>query len=420
MSQPFSSFSRPVSTPLSLYTSLAAFVLCAIALVVPSGYSLGALMLLLGSVALLIKRPALGLSRQDVVVMLAMVAYALVGVFEAWWDGQGIRGMDKPLRFLLAVPSLLLVMAYPPRLSWFWSGIAVGSIGAGSWGVWQKLVEGMARSNGNTNAIQFGNLSMLLGGLCVAALGWAIVQPYRKRWGIFFGFAAILGMVGSLLSGSRGGWVGIPFVLILLLRAYASLASRVFLLATLTSVILLGSVIYAVPEIGVQERVHQAIEEAQYYVAGNRSHSSVGVRFEMWRGASHLIAEKPLIGWGENGYTEAMKALAFDGVISDRVASYGHAHNDFIDSFAKRGLIGLVALLAVYLLPMRFFARELSASDLSLRATATAGVLLPVMYITFGLTQGFLSHNSGVMMYAFLLAVLWGIYVRQRRGYSFF
>ncbi|BBI60628.1 hypothetical protein HSBAA_19340 [Vreelandella sulfidaeris] len=70
-------------------------------------------MLLLGSVVLLIKRPALALSRQDALVMLAMAAYALVGVLEAWWDGQGSSGMDKPLRLLLAVPALLLVMAYP-------------------------------------------------------------------------------------------------------------------------------------------------------------------------------------------------------------------------------------------------------------------------------------------------------------------
>ena len=44
---PSLSASLPVSTPISIYTSLASFLLCAIALVVPSGYSLGAVMLLL-------------------------------------------------------------------------------------------------------------------------------------------------------------------------------------------------------------------------------------------------------------------------------------------------------------------------------------------------------------------------------------
>ncbi|MGM0826315.1 MAG: O-antigen ligase family protein [Pseudomonadota bacterium] len=415
MSQPLSSASLPVSPPLSLYTSLAVFLLCGISLVVPTGYSLGALMLLLGSVVLLIKRPALGLNRQDALVMLAMAAYTLVGVLEAWWDGQGSSGMDKPLRFLLAVPALLLVMAYPPRLAWFWGGIAVGALGAGSWAGWQKLVLEVARATGHTHTIQFGNLSMLLGVLCIAGLGWAFTQPRRNLWVMLFLVAALFGVAGSLFSGSRGGWVGIPFVLLVLLRAYGPLVPKRFTLAVLAGVVLVGGVVYAVPEIGVQGRVHQGVEEVQRYVSGDRSHSSVAARFEMWRGASHLIAEKPLFGWGDNGYAQAMQNLGDKGVINERAARYGHAHNEFIDSFAKRGLVGLMVLLAVYLLPLRFFARALGASDLSLRATATAGALLSVTYIDFGLTQGFLSHNSGVMMYAFLLAVLWGIYSRQRK-----
>tara|TARA_R110000824_G_scaffold208405_1_gene394026 strand:+ start:17529 stop:18875 length:1347 start_codon:yes stop_codon:yes gene_type:complete len=413
---PSLSASLPVSTPISIYTSLASFLLCAIALVVPSGYSLGAVMLLLGSVVLLIKRPALGLNRQDALVILAMAAYTLVGALEAWWDGQGMRGMDKPIRFLLAIPALLLVMAYPPRLAWFWGGVAVGAMGAGGLAMWLKVIEGVVRPGGYNNAIQFGNLSMLLGVLCLAALGWAVTQPHRHLWVALFLVAALFGVAGSLLSGSRGGWIGIPFVLLVLLRAYAPLVLKRHSVGALVGVLLAGAAVYAVPEIGVQGRVHQGIEEVQRYVAGDRSFTSVGARFEMWRGASYLIAEKPLVGWGSNGYAEAMQTLANEGVINERAARFGHAHNEFIDTFAKRGLIGLMVLLAVYLLPMRFFAKELGASDLSIRATATAGVLLPVTYIDFGLTQGFLSHNSGVMMYAFLLAVLWGIYSRQRKA----
>ncbi|WGI26638.1 O-antigen ligase family protein [Halomonas alkaliantarctica] len=374
-------------------------------------------MLLLGSVVLLIKRPALGLNRQDMLVILAMAAYTLVGALEAWWDGQGTRGMDRPLRLLLAIPALLLVMAYPPRLAWFWGGITVGAIGAGGWATWAKLIDGVARPGGYNNAIQFGNLSMLLGVLCLAAMGWAVIQPRRNLWSTVFIIGAVFGMAGSLLSGSRGGWIGIPFVLLVLFRAYAPLMLKRHSVGALVGVLLAGAAVYAVPETGVQERVHQAVEQVQRYASGDRSSTSVGARFEMWRGASHLIAEKPLVGWGSNGYAAAMQTLANEGVINGNAARYSHAHNEFIDTFAKRGLIGLMVLLAVYLLPMRFFAKELGASDLSLRATATAGVLLPVTYIDFGLTQSFLSHNSGVMMYAFLLAVLWGIYSRQRKEF---
>lgn len=56
------------------------------------------------------------MNRQNALVILAMAAYTLVGALEVWWDGQGIRGMDRPLRLLLGIPALLLVMAYPPLM----------------------------------------------------------------------------------------------------------------------------------------------------------------------------------------------------------------------------------------------------------------------------------------------------------------
>lgn len=74
------------------------------------------------------------------------------------------------------------------------------------------------------------------------------------------------------------------------------------------------------------------------------------------------------------------------------------------------GMIGLGVLLALYLVPMSLFGRELHAPDLQQRSLAIAGVLLSVAYIDFGLSQSFLTHNSGVMMFAFLLAVLWGCF----------
>lgn len=400
---------------LRLYTSLAVFLLGAIALIVPSGYSVGAVMLLLGSIVLLIKRPVLGLTRRDWLVIAAMLAYAAVSMLEAWWDGQGTRGLDNPIRFLLAIPAMLLVMAYPPRLSWLWTGLALGAIGAGGWAGWQKLVEGESRATGYTHVIQFGNLSMLLGILCFAGLGWAWMQPRRLPWVALLLFGALMGMLGSLFSGSRGGWIGLPFVLLVFHRGYGRHLPGLIKGAVLVAIVAGASLVYVLPQTGVQSRVHEAFDDVSRYVSGESLTSSVGARFEMWKGASQLILEKPLIGWGDNGYQKGMQALADEGVIHPEVTLYGHAHNELIDAWAKRGLIGLVILLALYLIPMRLFARRLDSPDLELRSLAVAGVLLSVAYIDFGLSQVFLSHNSGVMMFAFLLAVLWGNFsVRSR------
>lgn len=412
--------SATIGMSMRLYTSLAVFLLCAIALIVPTGYSLGAVMLVLGSVVLLIKQPALGVRRQDWLVMAALAAYATVGILEAWWDGQGMRGIDKPIRFLLAVPAMLLIMAYPPRLSWLWSGLALGAIGAGVWAGWQKLFEEVGRATGYTYVIQFGNLSMLLGILCLAGLGWAFVQPHRKAWMALLLIGAVAGVLGSLFSGSRGGWIGLPFVLLVLYRGFGRHLPGMLKVGALLVVVAGGLVMYLMPQTGVQLRVHEAFNDVGLYISEGNPDTSVGARFEMWRGAYHLILEKPLTGWGENGYQQGMQALADNGVINDVVTQYGHAHNEFINAFAKRGVVGLAVLLAIFLIPMRLFASQITSVDLELRSLAVAGVLLPVAYIDFGFSQVFLGHNSGVMMYAFLLAVLWGIFTVRSRDNCLF
>ncbi|GGC99675.1 O-antigen ligase family protein [Vreelandella lutescens] len=398
-----------------LFTGASVFLLAAIALVVPSGYSLGAVLLLLAGLGLIATRRVPVITKQDGAIIAVLLAYAAITMFEAWWDGQGSKGFDKPSRFILAIPALFWMLRYPPKPAFLWSGAATGALLACGWAGWQKLVEGVDRAQGHTHVIQFGNLSMLLGVLCMAGLGWAVVQRQRGLWIALLLAGAVGGVLGSLFSGSRGGWVGFPIVLLVLYRAYGTQLSAKLKIAVLATVLVGGATVYAVPQIGVQDRVHQAFSDIALYVSGENRSTSIGSRFEMWRGAALLIQEKPLTGWGSNGYAEAMAEFGAAGVISAEAAQYGHAHNEFIDAFAKRGLLGLIVLLALYLVPMRLFARQLQADHLPTRAVATAGVLLPVTFLDFGLSQVFLEHNSGVMMYAFLLVVLWGIYVNEQQ-----
>ncbi|PKG54833.1 MULTISPECIES: O-antigen ligase family protein [Halomonadaceae] len=403
----FSSASSPVSL-LRMYTSLAVLLLGAIALIVPSGYSVGAVLLLLGTFVLPFIRTSVRFGRQDWWVIGVLAFYALVGLFEAWRDGQGLRGVDKPLRFLLVIPVLALILAHPPRLSFLWGGLALGGIAVGSWGAWQKLFSGVDRAGGYTHVIQFGNISMLTGVLCLAGMGWAVKCNNPKRWVLLLGLGAIGGVLGSLFSGSRGGWVGLPIVLWVLYRGYGHELAPRAKIGALIVIVVGGLTVYSVPPLGVKQRVHQAVDDIQRYVSGESRTSSVGARFEMWKGASQLIIEKPILGWGSNGYQQGMHALGEAGIIDAGVAHYGHAHNDFIDATAKRGILGLIALVLLYLVPMQLFMRQLRTSNLVLRSLAVAGALLPVTYIDFGLSQVFLVHNSGVMIYTFWLVVLWG------------
>ncbi|WP_447955892.1 O-antigen ligase family protein [Vreelandella sp. EE7] len=392
---------------LQMVINVTVFMMGALSLIVPSGYSIGAVVLLLTSFVLLFERFPCTLTGRDKAVITVLILYALiVGALSAL--DVGARGFDRPSRFLLAIPVLLLILRKPPRLEYLWSGLAFGAMGAGSWAIWQKLVLGVERAGGFLHVIQFGNLSMLMGVLCFAGLGFAFMQRHRSLWISLLLIAALLGMLGSLLSGSRGGWIGLPFVGFVLYRGYGRQLSLQVKLVAVTLMLTLAVTVYALPQTGVHQRVHTGIEDVTQFMGGGERNTSLGLRFEMWRGAGQLIAERPLLGWGEKGYTQAMIELSQSGVIIPGATDFDHAHNDFIDAAAKRGVVGLLVLLALYIIPLKLFASGLNHPDLEVRSLAVAGSLLPVAYIDFGLSQTFLAHNSGAMFYAFWLALWWG------------
>lgn len=396
------------------YCATAIFLFALLALVIPSGYSLGAALLLVGGIYAYTQNRHQAIDTKTLLVLLTLALFSAEGIANILWHQLDSRTYDKVIRFILAIPVFYLIRWAKPELHWVWVGLVGGSLGAGATAFFEKFIVGLDRPGGFTHPIQFGNLSMLMGLFCLAGLGWAASLSNAKQRHLFLvllTLGALGGLIGSLLSGSRGGWVGLPFVLLVLFKAYHGFfALRTKILAI--AIIFLGAItIFYTPQIHVQDRVYAAVNDIKLYQQGD-SNTSLGARFEMWHGALLLIKEKPLLGWGKEAYQPAMTALADQNKINSVVSLFGHAHNEILDQTAKHGLVGLVLLLALYLVPIWYFSPYLKHPNLSVRAIAVAGTLLAVAYIDFGLSQAFLSHNSGVMMYPFWL-VIWAGYLQN-------
>ena len=398
----------------TIYCSGAIFVFGLLALIIPSGYSIGAGLLLIGGLYAYTQERHSPLDPRDLVLFLLLAAFTLEGIANILWHDLSSRHYDKVLRFIFAIPVFYLIRWAKPSLHWVWAGLIGGSVAAGSLAVYEKFILNVDRASGFLHAIQFGNLSILLGLFCLAGLGWAAAQQkptQRKIYVVLLLIGAASGLLGSILSGSRGGWVGLPFVLFVLFKAYHSFFSWRTKIIVIALALLTGISLYHTPQLPIKSRIYDAVSDIQKYRLEDKN-TSVGARFEMWRGAVALIKEKPILGWGQNGYVEGMQQLIARQYVHPRVQIFDHAHNEILDKTAKHGIVGLLALLALYLVPIWYFNPYLKHPNLSIRAVAVAGTLLPVAYLDFGLTQGFLSHNSGVTTYPFWLMV-WTGYLRN-------
>ena len=393
-----------------------AFALLALALVLPSGYSIGALMLLAAG---LLRWPQFWRAWREGRVRLGSMgvwAAAIAAMGLAWSmhiaDGGEIvwttLGVDRCLKYalvLLALPAFFGLRPSVAALRW---GCWLGAVGAGLLALWQALAQGLERAVGHTNAIQFGNIALLLGAWSAA---WVLHArhsgaPLAQR---AFGWtAAAFGLAASVASGSRGGWLALPLLALMLALLAVALRARpvrraapALLAATAASLLLL-----ALPP--VQERTALALLEWQQAAdAPTAANTSVGLRRAFWNFAWELGHEHPLVGAGQLGYERAQEDAVEQGRVPVLAVEFNHAHNEWLDMWAKRGLLGCVALALFYGVPAVLLRRRWQQAlrgappDAEHAAAALCGLMAVAGYLVFGMTQVMFAHNNGNMFYLF-------------------
>lgn len=91
-------------------------------------------------------------------------------------------------------------------------GIATGAIIAGLISIEQSKTIG--RAEGFTNAVRFGNIGMMMFLICLTA---SFTKFFSKKERIFFIFSGLFGLLASILSLSRGGWIMLPIISMVIL-----------------------------------------------------------------------------------------------------------------------------------------------------------------------------------------------------------
>jgi O-antigen ligase len=399
--------------------NVGAFLVPGLALCIPSGYSYGAVLLLLGAAMSFRGWRKLSFSQETwwlVVMYLSMACLWLMHVGEAW----GWRSFDRASKYLMAVPCVFFLMTFRPHFFWLWMGVASGAISSGAVALYQINISGAERASGFTNAIQYGNLSVLLAAISAAALvvSWPVLRVWQR---CLLSLAVFSGLLASVLSQSRGGWLALVLALPVLAWLSAGIGSRRWVL--LCSGALAVGLVFAAQTNLVGSRIGSARAEIQLFQKSGDADSSVGHRLAHGRLALQMGLDKPWFGWGHEGYIEEKARRVTLGHAHPVVNDYHHVHNEVLENFVKRGVFGVILLLAFYAVPLFIFwptERRIRKSDGSLDRVAAAlciaGVLIPLLYAGFGLTQVFLWHNNGNMLYLLMCPLVLAALERHRMG----
>ena len=391
----------------------------ALLFILPSGYSYGAVVLLLGSLVYcahhrsVLHSTDFKLSVQDKWVIGVLALFALTASASVLWHANSIKHLDQLSRYILAIPIFLLLLRFPPRTHALWSGVCIGVVLSIGIAVWQLYVLHHERASGYLNIIHFGNIGLVFGLICLAGLRWSSTQtPYVRAWQAALCVGILASIYAVVASGSRGSWVALPPVILIMLYAFASRRSLPYLAGAVAMVAAISVVLYMIPETEVHERFDLAVSEVQRYmneryVFRDGEVSSVGARLEIWRVALLAIPQALWFGWNEMQFDAYMNHLIAQGMADPYMTQMANTHNNYLEVLLWHGLAGFLPFMLMFCVPLYFFLRRLRSDDPCTQALAVAGACLITSYMMFAISQVILGRNNGVMFFVISLAILW-------------
>jgi O-antigen ligase len=220
--------------------------------------------------------------------------------------------------------------------------------------------------------------------------------------------ALILGMLASILSGTRGAWIAIPALSVILF--YYLLQAIGFIPRVICLVIVIGALMaaYFIPGAHLANRVNAFFKDIGNYCAGDLSYSSVGTRIEGWQVAWNIFRDHPVIGAGPGNYKPLMDRMIADGKQYNSAARHKQPHGAFPSTLADTGLLGLLSLIGVFFTPLWAALRFIRHRN-PLRSLGYAMMILVVGFIHFGLTETIFSRNINLVFYIVLSSVIMAV-----------
>ncbi|MCF2134714.1 O-antigen ligase [Mycetohabitans sp. B3] len=362
------------------------------------------------------RRRALAVLRTHRLYAIGMSTLPVVIAFQVLVLREGrLAALDPMLRLVLVIPSFLFLASLPShwlrQVKW---GFVAGALLTGMWVLYVQVNPGAwhdPRRLGNpfTNPIPFGNTALLLGFLALAS-----IERGKHVGGVELALkilALLAGCLASYLSGSRGGWIALPWLI------WTTVSGRHWVSSTrariVLSAVLIGCLAGASTTSMVRERIDAIGTDLHKFEQGEVM-TSTGQRLELWRASLQLFAEHPVLGVGKGRLEPALIALADRGKMP-RIIANEHAHNEFFSMLAEVGAAGTISLILLYAGTFRSFWSERKHDDTTISTAAYLGLSLVGSTIIFGLTIDMLPIVMNAAFFALTSATLLATIASRKR-----
>ncbi len=348
--------------------------------------------------------------QQAITFALAMASPFLATLLSQIYHGKfDMPSYDWTARFLLAIPIYLALRQIDFRANTVLQlGIPIGALtGLIVIRFHPATLDGVRATTGSfINAIHFADLAIMLGFLSLLALNRALRDA---KWIVALklcGFVA--GIYMAIQAGERGAWLAAP--LLVFVWVYGQNPQKLAQKLLIVSILMIVFALFAYSNVElIHLRINAAFQDIVAYSNGNRD-TSLGIRIQLWQAAIHVFLQNPLFGLGSDGFREIMPTLAEQKILTHMASVLGtsEVHNEILSKCANLGIFGLLSILAVYIVPAKFFWMSLNTSVGQKKVASLMGLGLVLGFFIFGLTVEIFDLKMTAAFYALTLAVLLG------------
>ncbi|MCF8052302.1 MAG: O-antigen ligase family protein [Desulfobacterales bacterium] len=320
--------------------------------------------------------------------------------------------LDDEFRMVLMIPIFLLFRQVRVPQFHLWNGIVIGAVAAGANAFlrffWLAPGE---RVSGSYDAIAVGDISLSLAVMSVASWGFLMKRNPHYRWLIPAAF--LFGMASTVLSETRGAWVAIPALMLILfffMGRYWSLLTR---LSMAGLCVIFAAVVYLVPATNVAKRVQEVKQEIQHHQEGNAIYGGATFRMLGVKATAALFPEHPIIGIGPGNYKPLVKQRIAEGELHELTAMHSNPGSTFLGTLVDCGLVGLLSLIGIFVVPFWISIFFIRRHTDRLRNMGYALLMLVVSMFHFGQFEAIFRRSFFTNFYIVMIAALAAIAFRE-------
>ncbi|WP_432697226.1 O-antigen ligase family protein [Marinobacterium sp. YM272] len=273
----------------------------------------------------------------------ALAVFGAYHIVHLFMEGvETSEDYETPAKAIAAILIFGYLMKYGFSVYMVGYAIALSTLAAGGYAIYEKFYLGLERAGSLSHPIRYGYLVFTLAVLsCFFA--W-FAEKKQERYAFYI--VGMIGIVGAFTTGTRGLVIITGFLLLLLClnrKVLNYLSWKKVALAVGCFALL---VVTLASQTNVLNRyIDSTVREFEFIESGNFN-TSIGFRLMMWDTALYLGSKHPVLGVGHDQdkiIAESSGFIQDNGYNPNILTEYNHFHNQYLDAFAKDGVIGVLA-----------------------------------------------------------------------------